>query len=89
MDELKLCLSNYSIDIACVTETHLTKDIDDNEVEIEGFSIVRGDRDFDLNVSSSCSGDHVSEKGGSIIYYRNFIDASENLAFKKLLILVL
>ena len=81
MDELKLCLATYNIDIVCITETHISKDIDDSELEIDGYSFFRGDRDFDLDISNNDN--HVSDGGGSIIYYRNLINASENLTFKK------
>ena len=82
LDELKICLETYSIDIVCITETHITKEIEDNELEIEGFSFYRGDRDFNLHVSSNEDQDTASGGGGSIIYYRNFLNAEENNVFK-------
>ena len=68
MDELKAFLAANSIDIICITESHLCKDILDAEVFLEGFSIVRKDRDFNIKNSDNIK---ESEGGGSIIYYKN------------------
>ena len=75
-DELKVCLSTYDIDIICITETHFSHDIDDAELQIDGYAFYRGDRDF--NLYNSGIDNSVSDGGGSIIYYKNYIQAKEN-----------
>ena len=75
-DELKVCLSTYDIDIICITETHISHDIDDAELQIDGYAFYRGDRDF--NLYNSGIDNSVSDGGGSIIYYKNYIQAKEN-----------
>ena len=69
----------YNVDIVCITETHISKDINDAELEIEGYSYYRGDRNFNLH---SNNGNNVSDGGGSIIYFRNYINAEENKIFR-------
>ena len=64
---------NNDIDIICVTETHFSKDILDAEIQIEGYNIFRHDRDFKVNESSF--GD-VSHGGGSLIYVKNYVNAT-------------
>ena len=76
-DELKVCLSTYEIDIACISETHFNSDVTDAELAINGYSFFRGDRDFNLSEDKGVSGG-----GGSIIYYKNGIKAVENNVFK-------
>ena len=79
MDELKRFIVMYGVDIVCVTESHLSEDIKDAEIEINGYSSYRADRDFNLDISN----DTISDGGGSIIYCRNRIKAIENKTFKK------
>ena len=77
LDELKLCLSTYDIDVACITETHVSSDINDAELAISGYSFLRGDRDFNLT-----EGEGISGGGGSVIYYKNSIKVEENCIMK-------
>ena len=71
MDELKLRLSVSNVDIICITETHLSEEITDAELQIEGYSFHRGDRKFNLH--TEVINEDISEGGGSIIYFRNHI----------------
>ena len=50
MDELKRCIVLYGVDIVCVTASHLSEDIKDAEIEINGYSSYRADRDFNLDI---------------------------------------
>ena len=53
MDELKLILeTNPGIDVICVTETHLDKEIFDAEIHLDGYVMFRKDRDFKLDSSN-------------------------------------
>ena len=60
IDELRLLLFSLQPDLACLTETWLTADIDFRLLHIDGFSLVRSDR-------TTKSG------GGTAIYIRNGI----------------
>ena len=75
MDELKICLTVYDdIDIVCITETHLKSSVSDAEIDIEGYKLLRKDRNFNINSNDILiknSGVHFSSGGGCIIYYRN------------------
>ena len=72
LDELKVYLSIHdNIEFLFIAETHLNKDILDAELQISGYSFVRRDRNYDIN--SDCS-DIVSSGGGSMIYYKNYIN---------------
>ena len=80
IDELKLILSTSNdIDIICITETHLNSDILDAEIYIDGFSLYRNDRNFDIdpsdiNPSDTDPSDATSGGGGSIIYFKNHMN---------------
>ena len=80
MDELKICLSVYdNIDIVCITETHLKSSVSEAEIEIEGYKFFRKDRNFNIksnDILIKNSGVHFSLGGGSIIYYRNNLNAN-------------
>ena len=69
LDELKVAIDVYNIDIVCVVETWLHKDINNAEVHIPGFNIFRQDRNFNVHDNS----EYPSERGGSIIYIRSSI----------------
>ena len=71
MDKLKCFLSANKIDIICITETHFSNDILDAEIEIEGFSFKRKDRNFNIKSDKL---DDYSDGGGSIIYYKNYLN---------------
>ena len=57
---MKELLQNASLDVLGLTETWLTSDIDDNELEFEGYSIFREDR-----------GTKGKSEGGGVIIYVN------------------
>ena len=61
LNEIKLLLQHTNFDLLALTETHLTDQIDDSEVYIDGYEIIRMDR-------KNRSG------GGCAIYYKNFLD---------------
>lgn len=63
MHELHVASDLYNAKIICITETHLTKEINDAEVKLNNFKIFRKDRDN----GKSC--------GGSCIYVHNTIEA--------------
>ena len=73
LDELKLCLSIYDdVQIVCITETHLNKNILDAELYIDGYRFFRKDRNFDIHAEESdMIKDEISGGGGSIIYVKD------------------
>ena len=74
LDELKLFLSTHgNVGLIFIVETHLNKDILDAELQIDGFSFVRKDRNFKIKDSNS---EGVSGGGGALIYYKQFINIS-------------
>ena len=79
IDELRACLSVYdNISVICITETHLKNTVLDAEIEIEGYRFFRKDRNFNIKGNDTImenEGDHYSMGGGSIIYYRNDMNA--------------
>ena len=58
------------IDIICITETHLNSDILDAEIDIDGFSFKRKDRNFNIKSDKL---DDYSDGGGSIIYFKKYL----------------
>ena len=44
IDELRIVLSNQCVDILAINETKLDVSICDDEVTVEGYNIIRGDR---------------------------------------------
>ena len=81
LDELKVYLSSQDhIEFLFITETHLSKDILDAELQISGYSFIRRDRNYDIKDESS---DTISLGGGSIIYYKNYINISVFECFDK------
>ena len=78
MDKIQTCLSVYEdINVICITETHLKKSVSDAEIEKEGYKFFRKYRNFNINnnIATKNSGVDYSSGGGSIIYYRNAINA--------------
>ena len=79
IDELRACLSVYdNISVICITEMHLKNTVLDAEIEIEGYRFFRKDRNFNIKGNDTImenEGDHYSMGGGSIIYYRNDMNA--------------
>ena len=61
LDSVKELLQNASLDVFGLNETWLTSDIDDNELEFEGYSTFREDRGTKGK----------SEDGGVIIYVKS------------------
>ena len=54
----------------------LVTSITDAELQIEGYSFHRGDRKFNLH--TEVINEDISKGGGSIIYFRNHINAQRN-----------
>ena len=79
MYEIRTCLCVYEdINVLCITETHFKKSVLDAEIEIEGYKFFRKDRNFNVknnDIATKNSGVDYSSGGGSIIYYRNDINA--------------
>lgn len=67
LDHVKLYEFLYSVDIFCLTETHLTECVEDSEISLGNFNLVRCD-------STS------SHTGGVIIYvHKNYKFKVENI----------
>ena len=72
LDELKIFLDTHqNVEFVFITETHLNKDILDAELQIDGYSFIRNDRNFQIEISDSDQS--MSAGGGSMIYYKNNI----------------
>ena len=63
LEELKLLLFETKFDIFAVSETHLHENITNNEITIDGYSIIRKDRTGQKN-----------QWGGVLIYHRNHLE---------------
>ena len=84
LDELRNCIEIYdNIDIICITETHLTPEILDSELHIEGFRFCRKDRDFNIAKDSDLNCFDNSGGGGSIIYYSEKLVVHPDVKFNK------
>ena len=67
LHEVKILLQHTNLDILTISETHLTQDIHDNEVNIDGYRILRRDRSHKVgggvaiyfNISLDCV--HISK----------------------------
>ena len=66
LSELCLIIEAKNIDIICITETHYHDELDLAEIEIPGYNIFTGNRNFKLDQSTNTG--KVSEGGGSVIY---------------------
>ena len=64
MDEFRLVLLRKSLDIACLTETWLSPDINNDLMTIPGYTLVRSDR-------------QVRRGGGTAFYIRSTIQHEE------------
>ena len=60
--EVSILLLETKFDVFAVTETHLTKDISNNEISIPGYSICRKDRD------------NGKKWGGCLVYYSDALN---------------
>ena len=64
----------YGSDIICITESHLSKDILDAEISIDGYTLFRNDRNFNIKdnildiTNSNVDCKVASHGGGSIIF---------------------
>ena len=65
LDSVKELLQHTSLDVLALTETWLSSNIDNDELEIEGYSLFREDR----------GAKGKSEGGGIIVYVKNCIQA--------------
>ena len=83
IDELKHCLLVYkNIDIVCISETHLNKNILDSELFINGYKFFRKDRNFDIHAEELINvSDEFSNGGGSIIYFKDSLNVNLAGAF--------
>ena len=63
MDELRVLISHSSIDILAINESKIDDSILDNEININGYNIVRKDRN--------------RSDGGVVLYIRDTISFSE------------
>ena len=90
IDELKICTIAYeTFEILCLTETHLNKTVLDSEIEVAGFKFFRRDRDFNIHNEgdisvSEYSGTDISCGGGSIIYYKEYLNVKLIEPFSKI-----
>jgi exonuclease III len=55
LDEIEWLLSTANIDVACISETWLSKNVSDTEVNIDGYNITRKDR--------------IGRSGGGVLIY--------------------
>ena len=75
VSELEIAANLYSVDIICVTETHLNKSILDAEIAIPDFQPpFRCDRNFSIINPEDKS---ISGGGGSVIYVRDDLICSK------------
>lgn len=58
--ELKYVLNKRKIDICLLNETHITSDIENNELKVRGYNIMRCDSDS-------------RHTGGVVVYIKNNI----------------
>lgn len=59
-DEIKNCIYDSKIEIACFTESWLTASVSDQSIAIPGFSLIRNDRLY-------------KRGGGIVVYFRNHL----------------
>lgn len=65
LSEIRMFLSNTRLDILAISETKLSSDITSSEISVEGYNIIRKDRD--------------RNGGGVLLYHRETITAYEEL----------
>lgn len=66
LDEVKLLLDESSLDLLAITETHLSDNVDDDEIMIENYSLIRKDRMGTKN-----------HWGGTAIYFKDHLNIYE------------
>ena len=69
---MRLIVESDAIDLICVTETHFDDSLELAEIEIPGFNVFLGNRNFKLDRTCSQTVDY-SNGGGSVIYIRDNI----------------
>ena len=69
---MRLIVESDAIDLICVTETHFDDSLELAEIEIPGFNVFLGNRNFKLDRTCSKTVDY-SNGGGSVIYIRDNI----------------
>ena len=72
LGQLRLIVESDAIDLICVTETHFDDSLELAEIEIPGFNVFLGKRNFKLDRTCSQTVDY-SNGGGSVIYIRDNI----------------
>ena len=72
LSTLRAYLSVHKCDIICLSETYLDSSIDDENLEISGYYLIRSD--------------HPSNKicGGICIYYKNILPLVTGVSFKRM-----
>ena len=66
--EIKILISEGNFDVLAVTETHLSCSVTDNEIKIDGYEILRKDRN-----------NGQSPWGGVAVYFKDDLNVSETL----------
>jgi len=66
LTEITLMVCTIKLDVLAITETHLSNEITDVEINIEGYNILRSDRK------------DGRKGGGTLIYYNKDINAVES-----------
>ncbi|MEO0687559.1 MAG: hypothetical protein AAFY76_21545 [Cyanobacteria bacterium J06649_11] len=66
INEIVTLLSKTKFGVLAITETHFHEDVQDKDVEIEGYSLFRKDRNSKTN-----------HWGGVLVYYRNSLQVTE------------
>lgn len=54
LEEFKICFTNSKSNIICVTETWLTENIEDNLISIDGYQLIRHDRNQQTRGGGIC-----------------------------------
>ena len=67
LEEVIQILSPGNIDILCLSETWLNRSVTDNMVSINGYNLIRADRNAESGKLTS---------GGILVYYKNNLDVS-------------
>ena len=76
MAELRILANSKKLDILCITESHFSDELEDAEIQIPGFNMFMGNRNFKLDRTKKSV--DASDKGGSVIYIRDNIFVVDN-----------
>lgn len=63
-NEFTSCFHNGKVDLICLTETWLTNDISDDTIAVEGFKLIRNDRNY-------------GRGGGVCLYFRSNLNCKK------------